>query len=142
MFACIAVTSQLRDWYEQSRFRNVCCYRYQQEGSLSKKSWGCETSFRPVTTRVEQNRKLAGMSSTRNTSACTLVAQAQPTLTNNGSSINGNTIPPIEPPFVAIPVAFAHLVRKECAMAATAGLTMRDVPTRMPKTRKYCQDSE
>ena len=87
--------------------------------------------------------RFATARSTRKTNPWILVAHAQPTFKKSDSSISGKMTPPMEPPVVAIPVALARLARKKCPMAATAGVTIRDVPAppRMPKTIRNCQYS-
>jgi hypothetical protein len=79
--------------------------------------------------RISRNKKM---------NPWTLVAHAHPSLGKSASSNSGNIMPPSDPPIVAIPVAFARLVRKKCPMDATAGVTISDVPVppRIPKTTR------
>jgi hypothetical protein len=71
----------------------------------------------------------------------TRVVQAKPMRGNRACSMMGKTMPPMEPPVAARPVAVPRLARKKWPMEETAGVKIREVPMppRTPKTRMKCQ---
>ena len=83
-------------------------------------------------------RRMRKMRATRRTD------QAKPSLGKRASRAKGKTMPPKEPPVAARPVAAPRRREKKWAMAPTAGVKMREVPTppRMEKVRMKCQYSD
>ncbi len=79
----------------------------------------------------------------RNIKAIMRTAHLYPRMGKSRWSMRGKTMPPMEPPVVARPVAAAREVRKKWEMEETAGVKMREVPTppRMEKVRIKCQYS-
>lgn len=87
--------------------------------------------------------RLARIRVTTQIKATTRVAQAQPIMGNNFSNTSGNTMPPAEPPVVAIPVAIPRFLLKKCPMAETEGVSIREAarPPARPIESIKCQYS-
>ena len=83
------------------------------------------------------------LSRKRNMNARIRVAHLKPTRGKRRWSIRGKTMPPIEPPVVASPVAAARRLMNQWAMAPTAGVKMREEPRpeMMEKVRMNCHSS-
>lgn len=72
--------------------------------------------------------QFANTISNRQTKPTILTAQPKPTFGVADCIISGNTIPPIEPPVVATPVAYPRFSRNQWPIEATAGVKTKDVP--------------
>ena len=70
-------------------------------------------------------------------------AQRKPTRGKRRWSMRGKTMPPIEPPVVARPVAAARRLMNQWAMAPTAGVKMREepMPEVIEKVMMKCHNS-
>jgi len=92
--------------------------------------------------RVRMSR-LAMLSRKRNVKARIRVAHLKPTRGKSRWSIKGKTIPPIDPPVVARPLAAALLLMNQWAMAPTAGVKIREepMPEMIEKVRMKCHSS-
>ena len=88
-------------------------------------------------------RMLAILRRKRNVKVRIRVAHLKPTRGKSRWSMRGKTMPPIDPPVVASPVATARLFLNQCAMAPTAGVKMREepMPEMIEKVRIKCHNS-